>query len=646
MSEPTTTNGRQFDRFSPRTLSQTSLESIEGEIDQAGGVLPAPVDAEGAVGFTHFDAADAQDDHVVVLMTSENIEQLPMQSLVRIRSAPDPQHHVPARDYLGVVTAGPFAEPDGLRADSSIVVATTTQGRGRILLPRYHGRAFVQILGEEIEPGKLVPHRYRPRPNSPVFPLSLDETTSVLRVGGDAQLGALVGNQQITVAVNTRLKSVLPRHMGILGTTGSGKSTTVARLVHELQRAGAAVVIFDVEGEYTEVDQPTDHEAMLAALRRRDLQPQGVPNLHVYHLVGRQTSREGPQANVSSFRLDFADLSPHAVMEILDLSEAQQTRFLKAYDVLKLLMRDLQIFPRPHNEADYQRLLDLDELESGYPEMTLAMLRDVVNVCLDYADHSQDGGSGRRRSAADDAGADFQLSRHLYSPQLKDHVDRVKQFVARSRPPGNLPSWMSLLGKLNRLARLNVFDNPRARPLSASALTRGGNVSVIDLSDTDSPAVNNLVIAALLRQIQLQQELNFRQAAEEGRPPTATIVFIEEAHEFLSAARIRQMPTLFEQVARIAKRGRKRWLGLVFVTQLPQHLPDDILGLVNNYVIHKIADTNVLERLRRSIANLDRSQWGAVPALAPGQAIVSLTSATRPVMVAIDPAPCRLRLVE
>jgi hypothetical protein len=48
---------------------------------------------------------------------------------------------------------------------------------------------------------------------------------------------------------------------------------------------------------------------------------------------------------------------------------------------------------------------------------------------------------------------------------------------------------------------------------------------------------------------------------------------IEEAHEFLSADRISKMPVLFEQVSRIAKRGRKRWLGLVFATQLPQHLP-------------------------------------------------------------------------
>ena len=30
---------------------------------------------------------------------------------------------------------------------------------------------------------------------------------------------------------------------------------------------------------------------------------------------------------------------------------------------------------------------------------------------------------------------------------------------------------------------------------------------------------------------------------------------------------------------------------MVFVTQLPQHLPSEVLGLINNYVIHKSAVT-------------------------------------------------------
>ena len=152
---------------------------------------------------------------------------------------------------------------------------------------------------------------------------------------------------------------------------------------------------------------------------------------------------------------------------------------------------------------------------------------------------------------------------------------------------------------------------------------------MIDLSDTDSPQINNLLIADMLRNIQRQQEENFRKAAEEGKRPDPVVVIIEEAHEFLSDQRIKQMPVLFQQVARIAKRGRKRWLGLVFVTQLPQHLPSEVLGLINNYIVHKIADSGVVDRLKRSISGIDKGQWNMVSGLAPGaERLVSLTSMT------------------
>jgi DNA helicase HerA-like ATPase len=158
--------------------------------------------------------------------------------------------------------------------------------------------------------------------------------------------------------------------------------------------------------------------------------------------------------------------------------------------------------------------------------------------------------------------------------------------------------------------------------------------------------VNNLVIAQILRGVQRQQDENYQQAVKAKRQPTPVLVFIEEAHEFLSAQRIKDMPVLFQQVARIARRGRKRWLGLVFMTQLPQHLPDEVLGLINNWVLHKVNDSNVVSRLRRSIGGIDDALWSRLPALAPGQAIVSFASLARPLLVAIDPTPCKLQMVE
>ena len=87
-------------------------------------------------------------------------------------------------------------------------------------------------------------------------------------------------------------------------------------------------------------------------------------------------------------------------------------------------------------------------------------------------------------------------------------------------------------------------------------------------------------------------------------------------------------------------------LGLVFVTQHPQHLPDELLGLLNNYVLHRINDSNTISRLRRSIGGIDAPLWERVISLPPGQAVVSFTHLNRAMLVSIDPTQCRMRMAE
>jgi uncharacterized protein len=599
-------------------------ETVVGE----AAVEPLP---PGAIGVTMFDLPGSEDNTVTVLLPQEHSQKAPSQSLVRIKSRGD------GRTYLGIIAAGPFAEPDNLRGDSHLLVTVNT--RGGLYLPPYHGRVQVSILGEELPDGGQAPPRLRPMPNSPVFVLDAAEAAKVLRSDGDIRLGMVVGQEEIVVGVPSDRKSVLPRHLGILGTTGGGKSTTVSRLTQQLQKAGVATVLIDVEGEYTEMDRPTDDPAMITALELRGIKPEGVENFAVGHLVGRETSRDPSLKKVRPFSMRFCDLSPYVVMEILDLEQPQQDRFLKAYDATKQLLKDLHIFPKPGEE---HQALEMDELEEGYPRMKLEHLLDVVGAFTDWSGLTRES----RKRNKDDEEDDVTWGATLRSPDFAGQDGRVKQRIVAAQAPKIQSSWKSLVGKLWRLKRLQIFDNPQAPALDFKGLIRPGGVTVIDLSDTDSPHVNNLLIADVLRNIQRQQEENFRKATEEGKPPTPVVVIIEEAHEFLSEQRVKQMPVLFQQVARIAKRGRKRWLGLVFVTQLPQHLPNEVLGLINNYIVHKIADGGVVDRLRKSISGIDKGLWNKVSGLAPGQALVSLTSMARPLLVSIDPTPCRLQLVE
>src|SRR4051812_10574295 len=251
---------------------QELLHQLHQDIQKSGGELVPDPEMEGAIGATMFDLPGSEDHSLTVLLSEENVQLAPSQALVRIKSRRDGD----GRRYLGIVTAGPFAEPDSLRADSHMLVTVAT--RGGIYLPPYHGRIQVTIMGEELPDGSLMPPRLRPLPNSPVFVLSDEESAAVLKADGDIRLGLVVGHRKVIVNIPSDKKFVLPRHTAILGTTGGGKSTTVSGLVQQAQAAGMAVILLDVEGEYAYLHEPTDDPRMLAGLADRSLKAGGVPH--------------------------------------------------------------------------------------------------------------------------------------------------------------------------------------------------------------------------------------------------------------------------------------------------------------------------------------------------------------------------------
>jgi hypothetical protein len=310
---------------------------------------------------------------------------------------------------------------------------------------------------------------------------------------------------------------------------------------------------------------------MLAALRERKLTPIGIPSdkMTLYHLVGRGTANPD-HPDVRPFSLQFARLSPYAVAEILGLTEPQEQRFMQAYAIAKEMLRDLGIFPAKGNAEQERLAMEIDEFERGYPRLTLSMMMDVVAACLKVAE------SKKEKSGDADTGAEF-------TPWTDKFATPEGKKTLRKRIYGgprldSAVSWGALLGRLGRLGRLKVFDSPNkaALPLNYITLLKPGAVSLIDLSDSGLSELTNLVIADLLRGVQEAQDDAYQEYEKAKKtnpntaPPTRTVIIIEEAHEFLSDERIEKTKILFQQVARIAKRGRKRWLGLMFVTQLPR----------------------------------------------------------------------------
>lgn len=635
--------------MTPAEKIASAGDSLLRTANENGGPYEEPLPWRGSVARTMFDRPGSQDGTVTALVPENRISRIGREAYVRIDSV-DPRTETVEAEYLGVVQSGPFAEPDALGATAPTLVVAAANGA--VLTPRYHGIAEIEVFGERVEGAVITPMR-RPCPNSPVFLMEAGDVKDVLGLDippADAprRIGLLGGMEDVEVAVPAASKAVLFKHLAILGTTGGGKSTTVSGSVMQLADAGNAVVLIDTEGEYTTMDQATSNPRMLAALRKRGLAPKGAPITRLFHLTGREPANpEHPDKR--HFKIAFDDLSPHVLTEILGLTEAQERRLLDAYEICRITMERTAIYPV--GDAEQMEALEVDELERGWPRMTIDMMIDVVDAAIRKCEAPAEprAGRGARESVevTDETlgftgrpGGFHGHGKALFGTLNARHIEK------------NSSSWKGIAKRLWRMKKAKVFAERAGERLHIAEMVAPGQISIVDLSDMDAPYLRNLVIAQLMRAIQVEQDDHYARreatirAGREPGPQTRVNIVIEEAHEFLSAQRIKQMPNLFDQVARVARRGRKRYLGLVFVTQLPSHLPDEVLGLVNNWILHKLTDTGVVNRLRKVVAGVSDATWNSLPNLAPGQALCSFTHMTRPVMGIIDPSPCQLRMVD
>ncbi|HIP56675.1 MAG TPA: ATP-binding protein [Ignisphaera aggregans] len=112
-------------------------------------------------------------------------------------------------------------------------------------------RVFADIVGNTISTPRIPPP-----PNANVY-LAPSNTLELLfsRKGESSiPIGHLVGRPDVTVYVDV---NALVKHLFVTGTTGSGKSNTVAIVIDRVAKLGGMIIVYDVHGEYTAL-QPLD----------------------------------------------------------------------------------------------------------------------------------------------------------------------------------------------------------------------------------------------------------------------------------------------------------------------------------------------------------------------------------------------------
>lgn len=209
---------------------------------------------------------------------------------------------------------------------------------------------------------------------------------------------------------------------------------------------------------------------------------------------------------------------------------------------------------------------------------------------------------------------------------LYSMIQRARDKAPRST---NEFDYQGLLNKLNQLKGAEIVDLANEHAIAPGQIVKAGQVSVFDISVADD-FVKSLVIADLLRKVFALKILQ-----QEAAP---TLVVIEEAHTFISRQDKATMQATLQMLRTVARRGRKRWLGLVFVSQQPGHLPPEIFELCNTRIVHNVRSLHNLEALRATASDVASEVWSRCPLLRPGEAVVSSPQLDRPCVIQVRPA--------
>ena len=570
----------------------------------------------GAIAFVHFDANSAKSHMAEALVHHEDLLKIHRGLYVRIESLKD------NRVYTGRVVEGPFFAPDALKRDSTPVqFIILNQGQAKSLaLPEYHGWMQVELLGEERK-GVLYGVSRRPHPASPIFPYDAAAMSNMLRMKGNIVLGLLDNYDDVLVRIDESDKGVVPRNWLTVGTIGSGKSNTNQVFIEETLATGYAQIVIDPEGEYIFMDRPSDIPNLESDLEAFDREPQAVKSMTVY----RPPKAMSKRSDAIEFSVPFDSISPDVIVELVEMTTAQQTRYPVLYEQAIKLVRKKKWDTSPLKQED----LDVTQ---GYPGVKLSLLIKMLEEELTYySQKSKEKKTSRSRKKTTNEDNNADSPDNIEPDKIYCHQYQLKPLIQDQHDE---TSYRALLKKLNALQRLRIFDRTDAPELDMAELCKPGHLSVIDMSDAHGQQVVNIVIADLLaRMYHYKMSLSEKQNTEHK-----VFITIEEAHGFISRQKQDKMEQTLDQLRRIARRGRKRWLALHFVTQSPQHLPPELFELANNKIIHQTTGSVNLSVLKSAAGAINEGVWNDVPSLGRGRAIIVSSQFPHPIIVRIRPA--------
>lgn len=403
------------------------------------------------------------------------------------------------------------------------------------------------------------------------------------------------------------------KHIGVVGSTGSGKSSTVSAILQagirqtQLQRSSGVlnnshIIIFDLHGEYEGA----------------------FPDAHV---------------------LGAEDIKlPYWLMN----SEELEEMFIESNEL------------NSHNQVSQFRNAVIENKKKCNPDIAKERISydSPVSFSLEQVFNYLTNLNAEVISKIPGGGAPKLSDGRIVRDRSEFYFEKIHEFVPASRSKADEAGGGPFFGEFNRfLMRLearrndkrldfllapkrnnqNAFHSEDLQEVLEQFLgygTQKTNVTILDLSGIPFEVLS--IVVSLVTRLIFTFSFHFKKLHRTDGAEVPFLLVLEEAHNYISRAEGAKFNSVRKAVERVAKEGRKYGVSLMIVSQRPSEISETVFSQCNNFVAMRLTNPTDQNYVRRLLPDNVSALTDSLASLEQREALIIGDSVALPSLVKVD----------
>ncbi len=415
-------------------------------------------------------------------------------------------------------------------------------------------------------------------------------------------LASLPDNEKHKIDVSSQ--ALFGRHCAVVGTTGGGKSWTIAKLIEQVVAQNGKAILIDATGEY---------ETLKSS------------NIEYYKF--NEVSDDGIYFNYKKLRETdlLALFRPSQQSQLPKLQEA-----MKSLRLVEIINKKIPLLDTTDNIVKTESFII--SKEHGYTTLKKKDTTEnfkYISACKNntavYSNH-----------------CGFEMT--ALSAQI------LSECVNENGSPDN-PAKNNCQSLISRIllttydkSFLNIFDFKNELHLSCNnefedvfdkfIASNDKNVLILSVSNVSTENKLREILVNSIGRYLLEKALaeNFKAATKKS-----LLLFLDEAHLFLNK-KIKDEYSIeveLDAFDRIAKECRKFGLFLVISTQMPRDIPRGVLSQMGTFIVHRLINQQDREAIEFACSDANKSALSFLPILSSGEAMLTGVDFPMPMILKI-----------